>query len=262
MMRNHKGLKFILIGLLSMLMITGVGLAQDAAWTTPPPISNTVWAAGGKAVTLPPVVKSEIVPINGIQMFYVTYGDPANPPLLLLHGGLTNGDSWVNQIADFAKSYYVVIPDNRGQGRSTIDDQPFSIHLEATDDLALLDTLKIDAVDLVGWSDGANVGLDIAVNHPERLNKLVAYGGNYLASGAQTMDEVARTSIAINCSPNSPGITPACRRHRRTLTPSRRAISRRRPTTRISAMLSFSPSTCRRWFWTVFRKNSSTRNIP
>src|SRR5664279_1468301 len=185
-MVNRKGLKIVFVGLLSLLLLTGISLAQDVVWA-PPPVSNTIWALDGKAVTLPPVVNSEVVPINGIRMFYVTYGDPANPPLLLLHGGLTNGDTWVNQIPDFAKSYYVIVPDNPGQGRSTISDVPFSIHLEATDDLALLDYLKIKAVDLVGWSDGANVGLDIAVNHPEYLRKLVSYGGNYVASGALPM---------------------------------------------------------------------------
>src|SRR5664279_6055032 len=113
-MVNRKGLlKIIFVGLLSILLLTGIGLAQDVAWV-PPPISNTIWALDGKAVTLPPVVKSEVVPINGIRMFYVTYGDPANPPLLLLHGGLTNGAIWVNQIPDFAKSYYVIVPDNPG----------------------------------------------------------------------------------------------------------------------------------------------------
>jgi pimeloyl-ACP methyl ester carboxylesterase len=52
--------------------------------------------------------------------------------------------------------------------------------------LALLDFLEIDAVSLVGWSDGGIIGLDIAIHHPERLTKLVAYGANYVPSGVRT----------------------------------------------------------------------------
>jgi len=55
----------------------------------------------------------------------------------------------------------------------------------ASDVLALLDYLEIDSANLVGWSDGGIIGLDIAINHPERLIKLVAYGANYNPSGVR-----------------------------------------------------------------------------
>jgi pimeloyl-ACP methyl ester carboxylesterase len=53
----------------------------------------------------------------------------------------------------------------------------------ADDYVILLDYLKIDKTALVGWSDGANVGLEIAIRHPERLSRLFAYGGTYKAEG-------------------------------------------------------------------------------
>ena len=64
-----------------------------------------------------------------------------------------------------------------------MSDQQIGYALMASDVLALMDYLKIDTFSLVGWSDGGIIGLDIAINHPERLIKLVAYAANYNPSG-------------------------------------------------------------------------------
>src|SRR5258708_36818794 len=53
----------------------------------------------------------------------------------------------------------------------------------ASDVLAMMDYLKLDKVSIVGWSDGGIIGIDIAINHPERLNQLLAFGANYNTSG-------------------------------------------------------------------------------
>jgi pimeloyl-ACP methyl ester carboxylesterase len=135
---------------------------------------------------LPPATESGMAPVNDIQMYYATYGDPSNPPLILLHGGLGNADYFVNQIPDFSEQYYVITPDSRGHGRSTMSDQQIGYALMASDVLALMDYLKIDSAYLVGWSDGGIIGLNIAIYHPERLRKLVAYGANYIPSGVKS----------------------------------------------------------------------------
>ncbi len=135
--------------------------------------------------TLPPPVEAGMAPVNDIEMYYATYGDPNNPPLLLLHGGLGNADYFVNQIPAFSENYYVIAADSRGHGRSTMSDQQIGYALMASDVLALLDYLEIDAANLVGWSDGGIIGLDIAINNPDRLIKLVAYGANYNPSGVR-----------------------------------------------------------------------------
>ncbi|HEU0116429.1 MAG TPA: alpha/beta fold hydrolase, partial [Thermomicrobiales bacterium] len=88
--------------------------------------------------------------------------------------GLGNGDSFVNQIPAFEKDYQVIAMDSRGHGRSSFDDKPISYELMASDVLGLLDHLNIDKTDLVGWSDGGIIGLELAIHHPERLNKVVA----------------------------------------------------------------------------------------
>jgi pimeloyl-ACP methyl ester carboxylesterase len=73
--------------------------------------------------------------------------------------------------------------DNRGHGRSSRNEQPFGYDLMASDVLGLMDFLKIPQAAIVGWSDGAIVGLDIAMHHPERARKLFAFAANSDPSG-------------------------------------------------------------------------------
>jgi pimeloyl-ACP methyl ester carboxylesterase len=123
--------------------------------------------------------------INGIDIYYEVYGEGNGDPLILLHGGLSNGDHWVNIIPTLAEDHEVVVMDSRGHGRSSFDETPISYKVMATDVLGLMDHLDIDKASIVGWSDGGIIGLEIALTHPERLNKVVAYGANYDPSGVR-----------------------------------------------------------------------------
>jgi pimeloyl-ACP methyl ester carboxylesterase len=119
--------------------------------------------------------------VNGIDMYFATYG--SGKPVLLIHGGLGNADIWAAQVADLMKDHLVIVADSRGHGRSTRTQEPFGYDLMSSDYLALLDYLKIEKVDLVGWSDGGMIGLDIAMSHPERLNHLFAQAANITTDG-------------------------------------------------------------------------------
>jgi pimeloyl-ACP methyl ester carboxylesterase len=119
--------------------------------------------------------------VNGIEMYYATYG--AGDPVLLIHGGLGHGDVWAAQVADLMQDHLVIVADSRGHGRSTRSEAPFGYDLMSEDYIALLDFLGIDKVDLVGWSDGGIIGLDIAMTHPERLDRLFAQAANITTDG-------------------------------------------------------------------------------
>jgi pimeloyl-ACP methyl ester carboxylesterase len=119
--------------------------------------------------------------INGIRLYYETYG--SGQPVLVLHGGTGSLEDMRGQIAALASDRFVVAPDSRGHGRSSDADAPLSYGLMADDMLKLLDQLKIDRVDIVGWSDGGIIGLDLAIHHPERVRRLVAIGANYDVNG-------------------------------------------------------------------------------
>jgi pimeloyl-ACP methyl ester carboxylesterase len=105
-------------------------------------------------------------------------------PVLLLHGGLSNSDYWGNLVPFLVRhGFQVIVADSRGHGRSTRSAQQYSYDLMSSDVIALLDYLKLQKVDLVGWSDGGIIGIDIAIHHPERLNRLFAFGANTDPSG-------------------------------------------------------------------------------
>jgi len=124
------------------------------------------------------------VPINDIRLYYEIHGD--GTPLILLHGGLGNADYWEKQIPDLSRQYKVIAVDSRGHGRSTFSEQRISFALMASDVVALMDYLSIEKAHILGWSDGGVIGLDLAINHPDRLNKVVAYGANYNPSGVRS----------------------------------------------------------------------------
>jgi len=119
--------------------------------------------------------------INNVSIYYETYG--AGSPVIVLHGGLGSLNSMSYQIMALASSHFVVAADSRGHGRSTDSELPLSYSLMSDDMLKLLDHLEIDRADIVGWSDGAIIGLEIAIRHPERVRRLVAISANYDVGG-------------------------------------------------------------------------------
>ena len=124
--------------------------------------------------------------INGADLYYEVHGDPDGQPVLLLHGGLGNAESWANLAPVLvAAGYRVVAMDSRGHGRSAWGDLPITYEQMAADAVGLLDHLGIAKTDVVGWSDGAIIALDLAIHHPERLDRVVAYGANFTPEGVQ-----------------------------------------------------------------------------
>ena len=115
---------------------------------------------------------------GGANLYVETHGPAAGPPVLLLHGGIGSADDWAAQVPALVEAgYRVVAMDCRARGRSTWGEAPLTFAGMTADALAVLDALGIAQADLIGWSDGAIIGLHLAINHRERLRKLVLYGG-------------------------------------------------------------------------------------
>lgn len=142
-----------------------------------------VWRTLPPPTALPLADESGLVSIDDILMWYAIYNRGGGSPVLLIHGGTSNAETWGNQVPVLTRHHEVILGESRGHGRSTRSEKPYSYHLMADDYVKLLDYLKINKVALVGWSDGAIIGLDIAMRHPERLTKLWAYGANTQVSG-------------------------------------------------------------------------------
>ncbi|WP_283603252.1 alpha/beta fold hydrolase [Serratia proteamaculans] len=133
--------------------------------------------------------------VNGIQLYFSVFGE--GEPVILLHGGVASADWWGSQI-DFLvnNGYQAIAIDSRGNGRSTRSAQPYSYHLMAADVLALMDILSVERAHIVGWSDGAVIGLEIAIHHPNRLNTLFAFGLNVSPTGVKPGFDQTATFLA------------------------------------------------------------------
>ena len=158
---RRSGFLMALLGLFAF----ATAASADPQWLKLPPTPS-----------LPKALHSGYAPVNGIKIWYAVFGH--GKPVILLHGGLANSNYWGNQVPVLAKHYEVIVMDSRGHGRSTRNDQPYGYDLMASDVIGLMDYLKIQKAAIVGWSDGAILGLDIALHHPERLSKLFAFAAN------------------------------------------------------------------------------------
>ncbi|WP_346110646.1 alpha/beta hydrolase [Nonomuraea maheshkhaliensis] len=110
--------------------------------------------------------------VNGIKLVYREEGDPATPPLLLLHGRTADHNDWNGITQRFAARRHVFVPDLRGHGAS---DRPGAYPLPemAEDIAALLDHLGAARAAVVGHSLGGVVAYHLAMRHPDRVARLV-----------------------------------------------------------------------------------------
>jgi pimeloyl-ACP methyl ester carboxylesterase len=154
-----------------------IALASTASADTPR------WQTCPLPPAMPEAASHGTVGIDGAEIYYATYGQGA--PVILLHGGLGNSDHWSNQVPALAEHFRVIAIDSRGQGRSTRTRAPVSYDTMASDVLAVMDKLELTRASIVGWSDGGEIALKIAIMHPERVDHLFVFGTNYDVNGSK-----------------------------------------------------------------------------
>jgi len=160
--------------LFALLMVAILPAYSVERWQTLPPTP-----------LLPAGTAGQRAMINGVQLWYAQWGARnKGVPVLLLHGGALNSNYFGELVPTLVShGYRVIAMDSRGQGRSRRAAGPITYHMIATDVLRLLDLLNVRQVNLVGWSDGGIIGLDLAIHHPKRLHRLLAFGTNADLSG-------------------------------------------------------------------------------
>src|ERR1041385_8528700 len=162
----------------AVVMLVGsasIAAAKPARWQTLNP----------PTAAMPKPESTGAVEHDGASLYYATYGDAKNPPVVLLHGGMGNSDHWALQVPALSSKLYVIVIDSRGQGRSTRTKDKPSYDQMADDTLAVLDALQIGHASFVGWSDGGEIGLKLGIHHPDRVDKLFVMGANYDATGTK-----------------------------------------------------------------------------
>ena len=123
------------------------------------------------------------VKVNGMQMYYEVSG--RGEPLVVLHGAYMNVPTMGAIIPKLAKTHRVYALEFQGHGRTTDIDRPITYPNLADDVAAFMDAVGLAKADVFGYSMGAGVGLQVAIRHPAKVNKLAAASVAYDAEGWQ-----------------------------------------------------------------------------
>jgi pimeloyl-ACP methyl ester carboxylesterase len=152
------------------ILILAPGMAISAG--TP------LWLTLPDPPPLPAPDDSGFVAHDGARLYYAIFHRGAGRPVILLHGGMASSDSWGFEVPKLA-GHEVIVMDSRAQGRSSGSTAPLSYRQMTSDVLALMDRLRLRRASIVGASDGAIIGLLMAIDHPERIDRLFAWGANF-----------------------------------------------------------------------------------
>jgi pimeloyl-ACP methyl ester carboxylesterase len=129
--------------------------------------------------------QSGYVPVNGLKMYYESYG-AGDPPLVLVHGAFSAiGTSFAKLLPGLSQTRRVIAFELQGHGRTADIDRPLSLEAFADDVAAALEHMGIAQADLFGYSMGAAVALRATLRHPELVRKLVFAAATYTLAGVQ-----------------------------------------------------------------------------
>lgn len=157
------------------------GFVDDSAVALMPDVSKYIQESEQTVYGQNKVV-GNYLKLQDTNLYYEIYGE--GEPLILLHGNSGSIKDFYQQIPVLSKQYKVIAIDTRGQGKS-IDSskKDFTYKMFADDVKAVADQLKLNKVNIAGWSDGGNTGLEFALKYPEKLNKLITIGANAFPDG-------------------------------------------------------------------------------
>ena len=162
--------RMVVMGLVAM------GVTAWAAEPSPPPSKPQG----------PSPSRSGHLPINGLKLYYEVYGElgkSKTAPLLLIPGAFLSTDSMKPWVAAFAAKRPVIVFDQQGHGRTADTSRKMSYEQFGDDAAALLRALKVERADVMGYSQGGGVALQLAVRHPTLVNKLVSLSATYRKDG-------------------------------------------------------------------------------
>jgi pimeloyl-ACP methyl ester carboxylesterase len=122
-------------------------------------------------------IPTKKVRVGDIDIAYKVFGK--GDPFLLISGAYTTMNTWEpSTLKGLSSSHTVIIFDNRGVGNTTTGTKPFSIQQFANDTYGLIAALKIQKADVLGFSMGSFVAQELALMHPDKVNRLVLYGAS------------------------------------------------------------------------------------
>src|ERR1700761_5829800 len=124
---------------------------------------------------------SGYAPVNGLHMYYEIHGE-GKMPLVLIHGGGSTIETTFGTILPLLGGKLIAV-ELQAHGRTSDRDAPETFEQDADDVAGLLKYLKVDKANFFGFSNGATTTLQIAIRHPELVNKVVALSAAYQREG-------------------------------------------------------------------------------
>jgi pimeloyl-ACP methyl ester carboxylesterase len=121
--------------------------------------------------------------VNGVSMYYEEHGN-GGTPLVLLHGGIAGGEIYAAIAPRLAEGRRVIVPDLQGHGRTAHIDRPLRAEHLADDVAALIGQLGIERADVMGYSLGGEVTWRLAIQHPERVRRIVVVSASSRRGGS------------------------------------------------------------------------------
>ncbi len=123
-------------------------------------------------------------PVNGLKMYYEIHGSGPGEPLVLLHGSyMTISNNWTGWIGELSKTRKVIAVEMQGHGRTADINRDFSYENLTDDIAAMLDSLKIKQADVLGYSMGGGVAMQVAIRHPEKVRNVVSISAVFRHDG-------------------------------------------------------------------------------
>jgi pimeloyl-ACP methyl ester carboxylesterase len=164
--------------LLAAFVLSGSSVVQ----TTPNPTAHSTGSQTDNTTR----IEASRAFVNGIDIYYEVHGSRDGIPLVLLHGGGSTIDSNFGRLIPFVtRTRRVIALEEQGHGRTSDRNQPFTFGQSADDVAGLLRHLKVSQADILGFSNGATVALQVAIRHPEIVRKLVFASSFTKRDGAQ-----------------------------------------------------------------------------
>jgi pimeloyl-ACP methyl ester carboxylesterase len=125
------------------------------------------------------------LPINGLNLYHEVHGalGTSKPPLLLIPGAFMAADSMPDWVEAFARERAVIVFDQQGHGRTPDTSREMSYEQFADDAAELLRALEVERADVMGYSQGGGVALQLAIRHPAMVSKLVSMAATFRRDG-------------------------------------------------------------------------------
>ncbi|MFW9887838.1 MAG: alpha/beta fold hydrolase [Candidatus Thorarchaeota archaeon] len=127
--------------------------------------------------------------VGDIDIYYEIHGPPDAPPLVLIGGWASYRWIWFRQVPAFKEKFRCIVFDNRGAGRSSKPDYPYSIQMFADDTVGLIDALGIEKAHILGISMGGLIAQQIAISYPEKVRSLIVVSSHFGGSNSVPMDD-------------------------------------------------------------------------